>query len=336
MKSFNKLSFILTDGEFTTSEYSSVEVMPAIDDILISNIIIEAISNIKGISICREYSPKLSTCLPYLDIYDYGKLGNPHKKRFLYCTNSCCKCSCWFHFNIHHFESVISIEQFVQWINNHPVLSNDHKRYDNQLDIRSVVFDRAEYFNELERVKRILISKEQMIELKLPTALLRIYHNDKVIPFFVRGARTRTWVYPDNDANLCYEAFAEACVDILIPIEDKEINDIIIAHFDNIVWEHNSSDERIVTYEGYNEGYWYGITIPDDESWENEDGKPSTPFFVEPLCLYKGLTISNFRDIQYEIAECDDCYDTGYIVMTLAWCSDKNEHAKDIATNVTW
>jgi len=329
MRETSKLTFTIFDGECATPEYSCVEISPVIDGFPLADMLGNAIKTWP----CkerRETPPGLECRLPYLDIADYMKQERSYKKRLFHCADYDCDYGCDMTANIRHKGGSVVMDQFVY----HCYNFIENQSVESSLDIKPFTFEKDEYIEELERVKRVVTAKELTDKLVLPTALMKVYHNDNEASFFVRSTRKNTWIYPDDDESQEYEAFADECLYVIIPLEDKEPGDKILVCFDNIKWEHESSDEEIIIYDGYNEGFHYGICIPDEESSEKSDGKSAVSFLVETMMLEEFPDLYLFHDIQFEIVKCKKRDKSDYIILTIAWCSEEREHAARIATSV--
>lgn len=331
----NKLSVTISEGEYTTEDYSSKEMTLLIDGVSIKEMILNA-SKSMNVKICQRESPMLNSCIPYLDIAEYQNLNTNSAKRILYCSRSYsndCKYDCWFNVIISQNGPDVIWSRFIRKVYNR----KENKTTAVELELQPFVFNKNAYLSLFERIMRSLISKEQTKELRLPTDKLMVFHNDKITPFFVRGASNRTCVYPDNDENLAYEASADACLEILIPIDNTKPGDIIHVKFDHIIWSYDSDDEDIRVYGGYHDHFYYGLCVPAYDTYDYDGAKLDIPFETCPLTMNDYLHDHfSFNELLLRITSCGESMRQDYIIMTIAWCSDQKKYSGEIATGVTW
>jgi len=331
MEKFSKLTFDIFDGAFATSDYSSLEISPLVDSSPLADMLEKAIKSC-GSGACGEFSPMLETRLPCLDIADYMKQERSRRKLLFFCEAHDCGCSCDISASLRHKGGAVTMDQFVH----RRFCYDDNQVADSDLGLQPFVFEKNEYFSELERVKHVLAAKEQTDRLALPTAQMKVYHNEKEARFFVRSTDKHTWIHPDNDETRELEALADGSLHVIIPLGDKAPGDKILVCFDNIEWEHSAADEQLIVYGGHNEGFYYGICVPDDESSDSYDSNQESSFLMETVLLEDNPDRYLFRDIQFEITKCKERDRKDFIVITIAWCSDEKEYAEAIATAATW
>ena len=329
MGTINRLSFAITQSEYATPKYSSLEISPQIDGTPLAVMLEKAIGSQCG-ETCGGHLPRLERFLPYFDIADYMKQERSYRKTLFFCEAHDCRCNCDITACIRRKGADITMDQFVLHCD------SANQGIDIALDLQRFVFDETAFGAELDRVRQVLASKEQTDELTLPTALMKIYHNGNVAPFFVHSTNRSVWIYPKNDPAREIEAFADGSLHVIIPLEGKKPGDIILVSFDNIEWEHDSSDEQVLIYGGHHDGFHYGLCVPDDESSGNYGGPPANPFLMETIMLEEYPDLYVFRDIQFEITKSKKRDRRDFIVLTVAWCSEAHKHAREIATAATW
>jgi len=186
------------DGGHTTPEYSSAEISPHVNGLPLADILKKAIESRRD-KACRDYSPKLDSYLPCLDIADYMKRERSYRKRLFYCEIYDCKRSCNISACIRHKGGAVVMDQFVHHCYNYTT----NQGAETDLDIQPFVFEKNAYFAELERIKQALAAKEQTDKLILPSALMTVYHNGKEASFFVRSTNktpgfAQDMMYPGN------------------------------------------------------------------------------------------------------------------------------------------
>ena len=330
MGTFDNLTFTILDGENSSPEYCSLEISPHINGLPLSDIVLGVVLSGQD-SFCREFRPKPEGCLPYVDVADYMKRSRSFRKRLFFCDNYECGCVCDFSASIRTKGSDVILDQFAHHCHNY----DTGQSFDNALDIRSYVFEEKAFMAELERVCDALVTRGKTSSLALPTALMRVFLNDKETSFFVHGSRKNTWINPGSKNDREFEAFADGCLDVLIPLSDKVPGDKVLVCFDNITWEYETSDEQVIFYSGLSDGFHYGICVPDDDPSENGSG-PASSFVVETMLLEEFPDRYLFNDIQFEVIKCKERNKSDFIVFTLAWCSAEKEHAADIVVSVIW
>jgi len=331
MGTYNEFTFAIAQSGYATGEYSSLEISPQIDGSPLAGILERALDPLAA-EICGGYAPQLEGFLPYFDIADYSKQERSYRKTLFFCEDRDCGCNCDISACIRRKGDAMVMEQFVH----HCYADDARQGADSALGISPFVFDKAAFDAELDRARHALASSEQADQLALPTALMRVYHNGCAARFFVRSTNRSAWVYPNNDMSKAYEALADQSLHVIIPLEDKKPGDKVLVCFDNIEWEHDSSDEQALFYSGHNGGYYYGICVPDDETAEDYKGKPESSFLVETMMLEEYPDLYVFRDIQFEVTKCKKRDKRDFIVLTIAWCSEEKKHARQIATGATW
>ena len=331
MGTSNRLSFAIAQSEYATPKYSSLELSPHIDGAPLAGMLEKAIVSQCG-ETCGGCLPRMERLLPYFDVADYMKQERYYRKTLFFCGSPDCGSNCDVSACIRRKGSGVAMDQFVL----HCDSDNSNRGADIALDLQRFVFDETALSAELDRVKQVLASKEQTDELRLPTALMKIYHNGKAAPFFVHSTNRSVWIYPKDNPTREVEAFADGSLHVIVPLEGKKPGDIVLVTFDNIEWEHDSSDEQVLIYGGHHAGVHYGLCVPDDESSGNYGGSPANPFLMETIMLEEYPDLYVFRDIQFEITKSKKRDKGGFIVITVAWCSEARKNAREIATAAAW
>ena len=331
MGTYNRLTFATAQSEYATPQYSSLEISPQIDGAPLAGMLEKAIESQCG-ETCGGCLPRLEGPLPYYDIADFMKQERSYRKTLFFCGPHDCGNNCDVSACIRRKGGGVAMDQFVL----HCDSDNANRDVDIALDLQRFVFDETAFGAELDRVRQVLASKEQADGLKLPTALMKIYHNGKAAPFFVHSTNRSVWIYPKNDPTREIEANADGSLHVIIPLEGKKPGDIVLVSFDNIEWEHDSSDEQVLIYGGHHDGFHYGLCVPDDESSGDYGGSPANPFLMETVMLEEYPDLYLFRDIQFEITKSKKRDRRDFIVFTVAWCSEAHKHAREIATAAAW
>jgi len=326
------LTFEIFDGEYATPEYSSLEISPLINGAPLADILQALVK--KERAVCHEHLHGLTSYIPYYDIADYMKDERSHRKLMFFCPThpEKCGCDCEFSACLRKKGGAIIMDRFVQSCYGHA----GKRAADYALDMRKFAFDENEYRAELERVKKAFDSKERTNMLLLPTAQMKAYRDGEETSFYVRGARKRTWIHPGSDESGKHEASADGCLDIIIPLEGMAPGDKILVRFDDIDWEYSTSDDETIVYGGHNKGYYYGVCVPDNDSLDRSNGNALSSFIVETMLLKDCPDRYLFRDIQFEIVKRKGSEKSDFIVLTVAWCSEEQENAEEIAINATW